>query len=750
MLLAAPASAASSLSAPGGLAPNSATAPQKDPVLSWNVVSGASGYEVELSKSHDWSDPSTEVPLPGDGASTTNSYVLPQTLSHGTYFWRVRAENSSTTGDWSSDQTTPAGSVAQVVKAWDDAPSTTASTPSIDTTLTQSGIASYPWRFAWTPIQDASTYEIEFSIYPTYDSNPTSAKFFDGVTTVDCLTENTSFTPYATVAVPDAGVDGCDFGSFDTNNEPVYWRVRGVDDSQTADLQEGDTTTLECFGTPNNETDTFPNPNASTPRALGTPTSTGQECSDWSATKQVDYWVGGAGGVAASSLGNVSGVQIENCGSPVSGVYGCNGMPEIAWQPVANADQYNVTIADDSHFTEDEHVYQTPFLSLTPRDVIPDYTAGKGYYLAVRACTGGDGSDNTGGCTLADVINFTVQTPKPTNLTQTAVNGGERLSWTDLLADYNTAQTGGTAAEALDYTVQVAKATDPSFDHPVISQTADASCDSKVFTCYNPNGSTTAPATDSVVVSPAASGSYLWRVIPFNQSSLADPAAYSASPFTVDLTKPMFGFRTHSGFAVNSSLTIVSSEPVVTPVNTSTLQVVPEGASLSNAVPGTIHQGANNQTWVFVPHHPLATGGTYVLSVDSSVVDDNGNSAIVGGKAIRATTVAKDSSKGWTYSAGWHRHAASGARSGSYESARAGRTASLVVAGDQAVLYGCKSPHMGSISVTVAGHSQTISEHQSFTRCGVQLWSKALPKGEQTITVRVAHGVGNIDEVKVS
>jgi hypothetical protein len=707
LLLAAPASAAGSLAAPTGLAPNSATVPQKDPVLTWSNVSGASGYSVEVSKSDDFSDSTVMVKLPSNGASSTNSFALPQTLEHGTYFWRVRADNSSQESAWSAD--------GSIVKAWDDAPSTAASTPSTDATAAQTGIASYPWRFAWTPIQDASTYEIEFSVYPTFDS--TSGNFNDGISNLACLTEATSFTPYSTVAVGDNGVDKCDFTKFDPNHGPVYWRVRGVDDSANALAGEGIATPLECFG--------------------------------WSQTKQLALPTEGAGGVAESALGNVAGVNLPDCTSTGTGTYSCNAMPEIAWQPVANANSYNVTIADDPAFTNDEHVYETSLLSLTPRDVIPDYTAGS-YYVAVRACTNGDGTDASDGCTLAKVVSFTLRTPKVTLNAPTTVPGGELLSWSDLLGNYDTTATGGTAAEAENYKVEVADAADTDFENPVISTIVDASCDRTRFTCYNPSGSTTAPATDSLVVSPTASGSYIWRVVPFNVSGLADPAAVSTSAFTVDLTKPAFSFATHNGFAVTSPLTIKASEPVATPVNTSDLHVVPAGSPASAAVAGTLKLGSNNTTWIFTPTHPFATGGSYVLSVDNSVVDDNGNSAVVTGSAIRATTTAKDTSKGWTYSSGWTTHAASGALSHSYKSASAGHSASLNIAGSGVTLYGCKGPHMGTLAVTVAGHTQNVSEHQSFTRCGIPLWSKALPKGIQTLTVKVTHGTGNIDEVKVS
>jgi hypothetical protein len=702
-------------------------------------VSGANGYQVELSKSDDWSDASSRVPLPANGDVATDSMPVPQTLVHGVYFWRVRGTNASGAGNWSGD--------AQVYKAWDDAPSTAASSPSSDATATQSGIASYPWRFAWTPIPDASSYEIEFSTDPTLPTPGTvqGGKTVTSDTTVECLTTQTSFTPYNSGdGIDDVGVDGCDLSTFDPHGTTVYWRVRGIDDSSTADVtQTSESSDLLCFGVPGDENGGSNDlTNATTLTALGSPTSKGQECSLWSPTKTVADFDSGVG---SGTPGTVSGVTLNCPGTAPA--YNCTTTPEISWQPTANTPLYAVTIANDPSFTDDLRVYSTPFLSLTPRDQLPDYTAGSGYYVAVSACTIQSGPVIT--CGTPTIVSFTKRTPALTGLSQTAVSGGELLSWKGLLGSYGATSTGSPALEALDYEVEVTNATDTGFDNPVFETTVDAACNSAALTCYQPSA-TTAPGADQVVVSPATTGSYIWRVLPVDLSGNVLPQAVDSSAFTIDVSKPQFHFTTKSGFAVSSPLTIVSSEPVITPVNTTTLKVVPSGSPLSDAVAGTIHQGANNTTWVFTPSKPLAIGGSYVLSVDNSVIDDNGNSAVVSGGAIRAITTAKDTSKGWTYSSGWVKHSASGARSGSYKSASAGHTAKLTVVGSEAVLYGCKSPKMGSISVTVAGKTQVVSEHQSFTRCGVQLWSKALPSGSQTITVKVTHTKGDIDEVKVS
>jgi hypothetical protein len=51
--------------------------------------------------------------------------------------------------------------------------------------------------------------------------------------------------------------------------------------------------------------------------------------------------------------------------------------------------------------------------------------------------------------------------------------------------------------------------------------------------------------------------------------------------------------------------------------------------------------------------------------------------------------------------------------------------------------------------VILAGKTHRISEHQSFTRCGVTLWHSALPTGIHKLRILVSSGHGNFDAVKV-
>jgi hypothetical protein len=179
------------------------------------------------------------------------------------------------------------------------------------------------------------------------------------------------------------------------------------------------------------------------------------------------------------------------------------------------------------------------------------------------------------------------------------------------------------------------------------------------------------------------------------------------------------------------------------------VHVVPAGEGKSHAVAGSLHQGVGNN-WTFRPASALVTGERYHLVVDPGVVDSAGNQAVVGGSSVRTATKARDTGKAWRYGKGWKKHSASGARSGSYKSAKSGHSVKIKVAGSVAKLYACKGPSMGKVMVKVGGKSKTVNEHQSFTTCGRVVWHAALPAGENTIKVKVKKHAGNIDQLTVT
>ena len=179
------------------------------------------------------------------------------------------------------------------------------------------------------------------------------------------------------------------------------------------------------------------------------------------------------------------------------------------------------------------------------------------------------------------------------------------------------------------------------------------------------------------------------------------------------------------------------------------LKVVLKGRPRSYALSGKITRGATPKSYIFIPDRPLGTGVTYVLVPTPGLVDGNGNPIVVTGGGVRTSTTAKSTNPGWHYSHGWHKFAASSALSGHYFAATPGRQASLTVGGSEAHLFACVGPDFGHITISVGGHSQTISEHQKFTQCGVEIWHRALPDTPRKLTISVVGGVGNLDEVQV-
>ena len=746
-------SMAATLGTPTSLAPdntgqdvNDPSTWQKDPVLSWSSVTGASGYDVELSNSDDFTDATNLWTLPNNGHVSGPSLALPQPLDHGAYFWRVRATTAAVNGSWSS--------AAELFRGWDDAPVATSTPVPNDNRVN----GTTPWRFSWSAIPDASSYEIEFSTFPTFPADPAdsaaqAAKWNDGQTTLDCLTTRTTFTPYTSVGAADAGVDTCDFSNFDPSMTTVFWRVRGVDDSQDAVPSGPQTQVLDCFGTPQSASTTSPDPGADTGTALGTPASPSHECSQWSATNSVAWPVADTGS-DPTTYGPIS-VSLSNCGTPAiasspssPATYVCTDTPEITWSPVSDgagkfASNYMVTVADDPGFTNIERVYNTSFLSLTPRDEFRDYTAGRGYYVEVAAC-----GDAGGSCSSSQIVTFVQRTPRIAGVSATHLNGAERFVWQDLLGKYPNATTaGGAATEAEHYILQIADSSDTDFTSPVANLSLDRACDTALVSvpCYNPSGSTV--AGDALAVVHVADGTYNWRVIPVDRAGNHLPASTPLA-VTVDTTPPQLSLTTKSGIAVNAPLTMKSSETVIgVSASSVELTAVAGGAS----VPVTVALGAASNTWTLTPTHKLVTGQRYALHLLGNVHDLAGNTAVVVGGAVRTTTIADDRSVAWTWPTGWARAASSNAIGGTFERATTGHSVSLAVAGSTIYLYGCKGPTYGSLVVKVDGVKKaTVSEHQSFTKCGMLIWSGSVSTSAQHILALTTVGTATVDEVKVA
>jgi hypothetical protein len=84
---------APTLSSPANLATNVT----RTPTMSWNAVTGAATYEIQISTTNTFS----AVTFGRTGLTARSIRVSPQLGSRTAYFWRVRAVNTAGTSPWS-------------------------------------------------------------------------------------------------------------------------------------------------------------------------------------------------------------------------------------------------------------------------------------------------------------------------------------------------------------------------------------------------------------------------------------------------------------------------------------------------------------------------------------------------------------------------------------------------------------------------------------------------------------------------
>ena len=175
--------ASAAVPAPGGLAPSGVTI-AGIPTLSWNRVSGATSYTVQVS-----TDPDFGTTL-ASTITTNRRYVPTKTLPVGTIWWRVNAKTAAGTSGWSTTSFDN-----------DFLPGPTLVSPTDGDTLSQ---PDEPLLLSWTPVPGATSYTIEIDDSPGFP-NPNIT--VNNVRTTDYIVQN------AQVAAP------------------YYWHVRAVLDN---------------------------------------------------------------------------------------------------------------------------------------------------------------------------------------------------------------------------------------------------------------------------------------------------------------------------------------------------------------------------------------------------------------------------------------------------------------------------------------------------------------------------------------
>ncbi|WP_340538613.1 Ig-like domain repeat protein [Nocardioides sp. GXZ039] len=196
---AAPATAA--VTSPGNLRASDAPTP----VLAWDVVSGATGYDVEVSTTSTFATKLVS-------ASTVNrQYVPVGQMPTGEVWWRVRAKDTSGAGEWTT---------ASFSRSAAAAPTLVAPAPGVSFQAPQTP------RFTWDPVPGATSYTVETSRDPDFTdpagtsalTQKTTAAYLKGYPTVGDY--------YWHVRAELSG------GHWTRWSEPRLYSIRGLDPAQ--------------------------------------------------------------------------------------------------------------------------------------------------------------------------------------------------------------------------------------------------------------------------------------------------------------------------------------------------------------------------------------------------------------------------------------------------------------------------------------------------------------------------------------
>jgi putative cell wall-binding protein len=187
-------------------------------VFSWDPVPGAQSYQIQVSPNGDWQNNKII-----DATSYSTRYAPYPTLDNQAYYWRVRARATGTAvnyGPWSTE--------FQFTREWSTRPVTIsphwpggAADPPIVGSL----------ELSWTPaaasgdgwVDHASYYEVWIG---------TDRNFSPGTYKI-CTTNHTIFTPYSDIEAEGAP-SPCSLGPTIMIGTTYYWRVRAIDDTNTA------------------------------------------------------------------------------------------------------------------------------------------------------------------------------------------------------------------------------------------------------------------------------------------------------------------------------------------------------------------------------------------------------------------------------------------------------------------------------------------------------------------------------------
>lgn len=712
--------------APTSLTPSSSPTSLKDLELRWAPVGGATSYQVQV-----LDDENPDVATLLDGTSPVPRWTVPVSLPTGEYVWRVRAMTGATAGPWSA--------MATVRRGWEDAP------------VLREAVGGPLPQFTWSPISDASFYQLEVSPISFRSPQYSVDKSFV------CYTQQTTFTPYAVALGAGTVFDDAPASeascSYEIKTQPqvdaeptptaspsatptptptpgaspttdtatpttfiygkqYFWRVRGrdgtVDDRSTAfPASPG-----SCNG-PWLQSGVKVDPKEGMSLILPTTHTApmvSPECSRWSTEKTFT--------VTALPWGLVDRAPDQLTVAPLraGSTSRVSATPTFAWSGVPGAVYYRVYLSRDPQIGSIDFAAETFSTSFTP--VSSAQLGSTTRYWAVQAC-------GVGGATPGDDLCGPVSASQP--ISQVTVNPAVPASFTAtptyLLATWATGSVDRSPAKAYD--VRVTSADTGSSTTTRTDRVATGLPDGR----------------SSLVIASAAlaEGSYTFQVRPIDQGDRSTAWSAPSPVAVVDRSAPAIAITTRAGFADRAPIVVTATEPVrgVTPASTYVVN------GLGAPVSGTLRQLSATR-WTFTPAQPWVTAG-YVKLRATGIVDRAGKPATVSPAAIRASRYADSKGAAIAFRSGdhgWTVRTSSDARGGNYRRTaddprtRARASAVVTVYGTSVAVRACMSPTAGSASVYVDGRLRvTSSLYRSWTGCGDNLVVRGLGRGEHTVTV---------------
>ena len=310
-----------------------------DTTLKWDPVPGASGYQLQIYTSNNFSDSNSQSV---DTTIQATRFSPSPELSNRTYWWRVRGvypAPSTQYGEWSSvrqfqrkwgEQSEPAlnpaggSETSQLARPAELSPSPGA-TASTNTLV-----------LSWTPVSRASRYQVQWVRL---------GQSWDGARNI--ITNHTSLSDTACSCLPDFGTTGGGAG------HQFSWRVKAIDDSPSGGPQiDSNYSSDDIYGDPASPT----------------------------------FIVAPASGPLLNTLAEFAGPKLQTWTTPVP------DFQLLAWSRVIDIattlpyPSYRVDLALDVTFTNVRYSYGTSQSVLVPPDDLLDNNAGLAYYYRVVPC----------------------------------------------------------------------------------------------------------------------------------------------------------------------------------------------------------------------------------------------------------------------------------------------------------------------------------------------------------------------------